>query len=222
MKRYLGVPNHCRNSIVHHITETKPLFLTLKDTALKNLESLSFPEELSGHKLSFVNDIHQFETNYSPLKEIPSYYWRSRVIQNLPINPKMRKSICSEVFDLDHLTYCINKTFHSEFKEGCLCVVCLKPICAYHKYTCRTQQLKIVLTPLKSPDKWYKKYSDMSKHTKEIISIDEKATTLNFLKIQRKSIRNIKINSKFAGDDWINNWYFYIHCMQLYDIICIA
>ena len=35
LKRYLGIPNHCRNSIVHHITETKPLFLTLKDLALK-------------------------------------------------------------------------------------------------------------------------------------------------------------------------------------------
>lgn len=43
----------------------------------------------------------------------------------------MRRIICSEAFNLDHLTYCINKTFHSEFKEGCLCIVCLKPICAY-------------------------------------------------------------------------------------------
>ena len=61
-----------------------------------------------------------------------------------------------------------------------------------------------MLTPLKSPDKWYKKYSDISIHTKEVITNDEKVTTLNFLEIQRRSKRNIKINSKFCGDDWIN------------------
>ena len=29
-----------------------------------------------------------------------------------------------------------------------------------YKYECKTQQLKNMLTPLKSPDKWYLKHSD--------------------------------------------------------------
>ena len=33
-----------------------------------------------------------------------------------------------------------------------------------------------MLTPLKSPDKWYKKYQDMSKHPKEVKTNDEKVT----------------------------------------------
>ena len=77
----------------------------------------------------------------------------------------MRRSINSEVLDLDHFTYYVNKMFHSEFKQRCVCVACLQPIFAYRKYTCKTKKLKVMLTPLKSPDK-YLKYSDESQHQK--------------------------------------------------------
>ena len=40
LRRYLGISNHCRKLNVHHITDMKPLFLTLKDKSLENLEAL--------------------------------------------------------------------------------------------------------------------------------------------------------------------------------------
>ena len=107
----------------------------------------------------------------------------------------MRRIVFSEIFDLDYHTYRINKIFHTEFKEGCVYAACVKPIFGYHKYTCKTKQLKIMLSPLKSPDKLYPKYSDKSKHQKVVLTSDEKVTALNFLEIQRKSKRKIEINS---------------------------
>ena len=249
LKRYLGIPNHCRNSIVHHITETKPLFLKLKDTAIRNLESISFPDELSGHMLSFVKSLYQFNTNYNALNDIPTYFWRSRALHNLPLNPKMRRSVCIEILDLDHHTYCINKGFHTEFKEGCVCVACLKPIFAYHKYACKPQNQTVMITPIKFPDNWFQKYSYKPKHPQVVLTPlklpdnwfhvtkippkdiqnevrkkkkEEENNTLNFLEIRRKSKRTVKINSKFTGDDWINKWYFYIHFIYQTDIECIA
>ena len=168
---------------------------------------MSFPDELSGHMISFVKPLYQFETSYNAWKDIPTYFWSSRVMHNLPLNPKMRRRICIDVFDLDHHTYCIDEEFHPEFKEGCVCVACLKPICAYHKYSCKPKHPKVIITPLKLPDNWFQVTKIPPKDIENEIrnkNTAEENSTLNFLEIRRNSKRTIKLNSKFTGDDWIN------------------
>ena len=150
-------------------------------------------------------------TNYSPVNDIPSWFWKSRILHNLPLNPKMRRRICLEIFDLEHHTFCMNKEFHIEFKKECICMSCLQPMFAYHKYDCKPKVPRLLIKPLRLDDLSTTKAPTPAKETQikkpekseHKNKPDETKHTLNFLENRRKSKRTVKLNTKFTGDDWM-------------------
>jgi hypothetical protein len=50
LKRYLRIPIHSSNGMVHFLTNTEPLSVTLKRSARSSYDSLSFPPLFSGYR----------------------------------------------------------------------------------------------------------------------------------------------------------------------------
>jgi len=89
------VPLHSNNASIHFLSSTLPLSKRLKLLAPNALSSISFPQILHGHRLSFFpNPSQEFNHNsYFPeiIEGIPSTFWLSRVLHKVPMDPKFRK-----------------------------------------------------------------------------------------------------------------------------------
>ena len=46
------------------------------------------------------------------LKEIPTFFWRSKVASYIPSNAMARRNLCRETTDQLHYNLCSNKDFH--------------------------------------------------------------------------------------------------------------
>ena len=136
LKVYLGVPFHANNAIVHYLTNTAPLMHTLQCMASSDTGSFLFPPSLHGYKPSFLSNQQIPEPIYDPIKFIPTYFWRSKICNNLPSYFWNRKQICREIFDLNHQTLCTEKKFHLLDYTSCICLGCGEQMSHYHHYFC--------------------------------------------------------------------------------------
>jgi len=136
LKRYLCLPAWANNAIVYFITNEQPLAQTLQNRARHHYGGLIFPESLSGMKLSFLDHTQHNITPYDPIPLIPTEFWSTRVIQNIPMNKFYRKRLMRELFDVDHMDICTRKNFHVRSEADCICKICSNPAHAYHIQYC--------------------------------------------------------------------------------------
>jgi len=137
LKRYLCVPASVNNAIVLHITDQQPLTKTLQNRALHQFGGLSFPESLSGLKLTFIENVRRIEQEpYNPIPSIPSSFWSTRIIEQLPVTMFYRKRLMHEIFDLDHREICTNTVFHTSSNDLCTCKLCGDHAHPYHSKHC--------------------------------------------------------------------------------------
>ena len=138
------VPLHSNNASIHFLSSTLPLSKRLKLLAPNALSSISFPQILHGHRLSFFsNPSQEFNHNsYSAeiIEGIPSTFWLSRVLHKVPMDPKFRKKILREILDSDHLLHCQTTTFHPKPTLSCLCTLCGEPSSCFHNRFCTTAE----------------------------------------------------------------------------------
>ena len=52
----LGIPKHSNNAIVHHMCETIPFSIYMKNRIQECISVLGYPKEFNGIKLSFLED----------------------------------------------------------------------------------------------------------------------------------------------------------------------
>ena len=135
LKRYLGLPKHANNSIVHHITETKPLFNLLTESAPKTTGAMYLPTELSGYQLEFLKSLPEVQP-YNYIEEVPTWFWISKRMLNINPNYHLRKKFLVEIFDLDHKDFCSNNKFHCKVEQECICRFCDKQMTYYHHRFC--------------------------------------------------------------------------------------
>ena len=138
LKRYLGVPKYTNNAIVYHITNSQPLSHTLKQLAPHSTKSISVPPELSGYQLKFIQRLPVVES-YVNHHRVPSWFWLSQMLHQLPLDPYKRTQICSELIDKDHKHYCQTEKFHHKIEENCKCNACGNILSYYHKRFCTSQ-----------------------------------------------------------------------------------
>ena len=148
LKRYLGVPKFANNTITHFLCGTTPLSHYLKSISFSTLGSISLPPSLSGYKLQLVDSLSPPTVDFSPIPNIPSFFWHSRSFFDFPLNPSFRKSLCFDLFDLNHYAFCKNKSFHipryyrshhgsrPHLSQNCFCLFCNQSLEAYHIYDC--------------------------------------------------------------------------------------
>ena len=134
LKRYLGVPKFVNNSLVHFLCNTRPLSHRLYNAGPDLLKSISWPNTLSGHQLSFAYIPES--TLHNPIPSIPSHFWNSRIFHQLPSNPNLRKSLCFDLLDLNHYSRCSSKYFHLIPHHSCFCIHCKEPLFPYHAFHC--------------------------------------------------------------------------------------
>lgn len=135
LKRYLGLPKHCNNAIIHLLTDTTPLSHQLRSLAPSFASSLSFPSCLSGLQISLLRDSSSPHA-YSPIQSIPTTFWHSRVVQILPSRFQSRRIICRDVTDQVHFDLCTQTTFHVCPDDLCFCKFCGRFARSYHHYEC--------------------------------------------------------------------------------------
>ena len=136
LKRYLCVPAWSNNAMVYYITSEQPLTKTLRNRARSQYGGLTFPESLSGMKLSFLDNITLDATPYDPIPLLPTEFWSTRVIERIPINAFYRKKLMHEIFDLGHMNICTDNNFHVRAKDTCICKMCSNTAHAYHAQYC--------------------------------------------------------------------------------------
>lgn len=67
------------------------------------------------------------------IAKIPSTFWRSIPIFNIPSNFRHRKNIITEALDLNHYKTCKSAKFHTSYKdEECICINCDNILEMYH------------------------------------------------------------------------------------------
>ena len=145
IKRYLNIPFTSNNNITYFVTSSIPLdaqLIHVKERA-KYALSRQLSSTLPGYTFNFLktkDNIAIDKTSYisdwiatQVIPNIPSYFWKSKVIINIPSKQNTRKTLCGEVYDLSHFKFCSNKTFHMVSNIlGCMCEHCEEPLEHYH------------------------------------------------------------------------------------------
>ena len=137
LKRWLGVPYTTRSSIVYFLTQTKPLVNTLLEKAeekLGKIEEINLSLNLNHRELFLVNDrARTVLEEYKTLEEIPTGFWKSEVINSLPVNYSYRRNICRRIVDAEHWKLCKLSKFHSHsLGKKCKCMFCNEQAEWYH------------------------------------------------------------------------------------------
>jgi len=136
LKRYLQIPTHSNNAIVHFLTSTTPLSETLKNLAPHTMGSFTFPTEMHGHKLSFLQHENGNHESANVLESIPTEFWLSRNLHSIPARQNLRKSLCRDVLDSDHFLICKTPTFHPTATYSCICKLCNNHAHMFHHRYC--------------------------------------------------------------------------------------
>ena len=134
-KRYLNLPLHSNNAIVYYLTDTIPLMSILRMISLQRTGALYLPDCMEGIQLRFLNNLTGADNTMGPdfiLKDIPTYFWRSRALQKIPARRKFRRKLCREVCDTDHYELCKTAEFHNGFTPSCICKLCNNLLHPYH------------------------------------------------------------------------------------------
>ena len=133
LKRYFCLPAWANNAMILFTAETQPFSKSLKMKAPQWLGGLSFPESFSGMRLSFLENIEQVSTEeFNPIPLIPTPFWNSRIIVNIPMTMFYRKRLMHEIFDIKHMEICNNSTFHTHADQSCICKICFKNAHMHH------------------------------------------------------------------------------------------
>ena len=140
LKRYLGLPRHTNNAIVHHLTETRPLYNSLAELAPKATGAMYLPVEMSGYQLKFLQTLPEVPLNNN-IEDIPTWFWLSKRIHNINSNYFVRKKFLIELLDLDHKDFCTNSNFHCKIGLECICKHCNQQMTNYHKRLCNLTQI---------------------------------------------------------------------------------
>ena len=135
LKSYLGIPKHCNNAIVHHLCETIPFSIYMKNRIQESISVLSYPKEFNGIKLSFLEDGQDSTEDYNNFERIPSWFWLGPTYEKLPINKIYRKRLCSALLDFNHKDICSIETFHIPDEE-CICKFCKGSCSHFHERYC--------------------------------------------------------------------------------------
>ena len=120
---------------------TAPLTQTLLEKAqekLNKIEEINLSLNLSHSELLVVNDRERKVADpYKIVENVPSGFWKSRVIKNLPVKFYYRRNICKEIVDSEHWKICKLSDFHTHsLGEECKCIFCGKHCEWFH--TCET------------------------------------------------------------------------------------
>jgi len=136
LKRYLCLPSYANNATVLFLTKQEPFTKTLKNRAPNQLGGLTFPESLSGMKLSFIENAQLDTVEYDPIPMIPSTFWSTPVVENIPVNKFYRKKMMYDILDLYHSDICTNLKFHVRSEDNCVCKLCFTHAHPYHLKYC--------------------------------------------------------------------------------------
>ena len=68
------------------------------------------------------------------VSKIPTYFWNSKIFNELPHVMKHRRDLCREITDLTHYKLCEKKNFHTVIDNECTCVHCGEILEHYHLY----------------------------------------------------------------------------------------
>ena len=103
-------PLSCNNHLIHFITQTEPLTITL-DRKVKNLYfTLTLPKQFSRLKPSFFKRIPLSPPDYVSFKNVPSSYWTLNIPFSVSPSPIVRRQsfldLCDDVRIID---YCSRK-----------------------------------------------------------------------------------------------------------------
>ena len=122
LKRYLRVPKHSSNDLVHFLTESIPLHDTLLGMLQMSYSSLNFPPTFTGFRPALHCDIPQSLPNYNAAKNVPTHFWLGPIPTVIPLNPSLRHHLLSELLDFNnHSIHCSNKKFHIP-NPLCVCI----------------------------------------------------------------------------------------------------
>ena len=184
LKRYLMVPLHSNNAITDHLTNQVNFTKRLSEMAKTNRNNMIFPAEFNNLKLSLWDKIPEYDEG-NKYENIPSWFWGSRIYNELPTNYKNRKKLTHDLFDINHKEFCINDTFHAKLDHNCYCKICKHPLEHYHERFCQDnlsycRRVKVCISKLKNSD------------------IPKEDNNMSNGKRERK--RNVK----FYGDTWMN------------------
>jgi len=136
LKRYLQIPTHSNNAIVHFLTSTTPLSEKLKYLAPHTIGSITFPNEMHGHKVSFFQCENVIFESATTLESIPTEFWLSRNLHTIPARQNLRKRLCRDVLDADHFLICKTSSFHPTATLSCLCKFCHDHAHMFHHRYC--------------------------------------------------------------------------------------
>ena len=136
LKRYLQVPLHSNNSIIHFLTSTVPLTTKLKHMAPETTGGLSFPPDLEGHRITFLSSLPAPCSPASMVQSIPTWFWLSRTFTSLPSNQNSRRALCREILDSNHYEFCKTTSFHPTPTLDCVCIFCGDNAQPYHIRFC--------------------------------------------------------------------------------------
>ena len=130
LKRCCCLPFSTNNAITHYITNSSPICIALNNSNFNGFYSTYFPAELTGTKLKPPNEN---SINYSPIAEIPSFFWSAPII-SLPNMPVLRRAVLYDALDIHHFHYCKTRKFHLSPEEDCICQFCNQTINYYYHY----------------------------------------------------------------------------------------
>ena len=101
---------------------------------LQKIGEINLSINLKHEELLVVNDRERSVLEeYQTLERIPSGFWRSKVIENLPVNFSYRRRTCNELFDSEHWKICTLNDFHTHsVSEECVCMFCNNHCEWYH------------------------------------------------------------------------------------------
>ena len=140
LKAYLGIPKHCNNSIVYYVTGTIPLSVFLRSQVSSFTNGLTYPSCLAGIQFNFLKDTRAPEP-FSAIEKIPTTFWRSKPIYELPRSYYYRRQLCRDATDQIHSDICNTKTFHVSPSESCICSLCNEKADSYHHYVCQMYKM---------------------------------------------------------------------------------
>ena len=147
LKSYLNVPKAANNALVHYVTTSMPLEMSLRSiyTASKNRIYEIMRNLVTNYHFNTLNDnsgnnLNRMEewTREVCIPMIPTHFWRAKMYKYLPISAVGRRKLMYELFDIRHMQFCCIETYHSIFTEHlselCICIQCDKPLEHYQLY----------------------------------------------------------------------------------------
>ena len=139
LKRFLGVPYSTYTSLVHFVTNTYPLCDYLRSVHQARFFTLKFPPCVSGLHFQVPENVTLPLGGSVDVENIPSFFWHSPVIEQLPVLSTPKRAVLYDSFDLFHYQLCNRKEFHTGSmvsEELCSCKFCGEPIAHFHHRTC--------------------------------------------------------------------------------------